>query len=77
MGGLVIRLRKGTYTMFEKGDRVFIPIVNVYGVLQRIKIIDEKGILWLVNIENTSLLAVVYEKHLIKLGEIKFTNFRR
>lgn len=62
-------------TRFEKGDRVFIPNVNVYGVLQRIKRIDEKGILWLVNIENPSFLTEVYEKHLI--GEIKFTNFRR
>ena len=63
--------------MFEKGDRVFIPNVNVYGVLQRIKIIDKKGILWLVNIENTPFLAEVYEKHLTKLEETEFTNFRR
>ena len=63
--------------MFEKGDRVFIPNVNVYGVLQRIKIINKKGILWLVNIENPSFLAEAYEKHLTKLEEIKFTNFRR
>lgn len=63
--------------MFEKGDRIFIPNVNIYGVLQRIKIIDEKGILWLVNIENPSFLAEFYEKHLTKLEEIKFTNFRR
>ena len=61
-------------TRFEKGDRVFIPIVNAFGVLQRIKIIDEKGILWLVNIENPSFLTEVYEKHLTKLN---FTNFRR
>ena len=60
-------------TRFEKGDRVFIPLVNVYGVLQRIKRIDEKGILWLVNIENPSFLTEVYEKHLTK----QFTNFRR
>ena len=60
-------------TRFEKGDRVFIPNVNVYGVLQRIKRIDEKGILWLVNIENPSFLTEVYEKHLTK----QFTNFRR
>ena len=63
--------------MFEKRDRVFIPNVNVYGVLQRIKTVDKKGILWLVNIENPSFLAEVYEKHLTKLEEIKFTNFRR
>ena len=63
--------------MFEKRDRVFIPNVNVYGVLQRIKKVDKKGILWLVNIENPSFLAEVYEKHLTKLEEIKFTNFRR
>ena len=63
--------------MFEKGDRVFITNINVYGVLQRIKIINKKGILWLVNIENPSFLAEVYEKHLTKLEEIKFTNFRR
>ena len=47
------------------------------GGLQRIKTVDKKGILWLVNIENTPFLAEVYEKHLTKLEEIKFTNFRR
>ena len=59
------------------GDLVYIPFINDKGTLKEEGKDKDGRPLWEVQLKNPTRVALIYEKFLVNLEEIKFTNFRR